>query len=58
MFVSSEILASTLVHSVTEALAKLLGLWTEMGISTEKQVERMQTVKAHIEVRSALAALS
>ncbi|XP_072848038.2 protein regulator of cytokinesis 1 isoform X2 [Pogona vitticeps] len=46
----SEVLASSLVNSVTQAVGKLLDLWNEMGISHELQLERMQAAKAHIEV--------
>ncbi|XP_077201725.1 protein regulator of cytokinesis 1-like isoform X2 [Paroedura picta] len=45
----SEILAASLVNSVTQALANLLDLWNEMGMKKELQLERMQTVKVHIE---------
>ncbi|XP_054842854.1 protein regulator of cytokinesis 1-like [Eublepharis macularius] len=45
----SEVLATTLVNSVTQALTKLLDLWNEMGMKKELQLERMQTVKTHIE---------
>ncbi|XP_066473737.1 protein regulator of cytokinesis 1-like isoform X2 [Tiliqua scincoides] len=45
----SEVLASSLVNSVTQALSQLLDLWNEMGIGKELQLERMQTAKAHIE---------
>nr|XP_028568626.1 protein regulator of cytokinesis 1-like isoform X2 [Podarcis muralis] len=45
----SEVLASSLVNSVTQAFGKLVDLWNEMGISRELQLERMQTAKAHIE---------
>ncbi|XP_070598396.1 protein regulator of cytokinesis 1-like isoform X2 [Erythrolamprus reginae] len=45
----SEVLASSLVSSVNHALGKLLDLWNEMGINKERQMERMQTAKSHIE---------
>ncbi|XP_053146581.1 protein regulator of cytokinesis 1-like isoform X2 [Hemicordylus capensis] len=45
----SEVLASSLVNSVTMALSNLLDLWNEMGISRELQLERMQMAKTHIE---------
>lgn len=54
MFLSSEVLASSLVNSVTQALAQLLDLWNEMGIGKELQLERTQAAKAHIEVCSRL----
>nr|XP_060619702.1 protein regulator of cytokinesis 1-like isoform X2 [Anolis sagrei ordinatus] len=46
----SEVLAASLVNSVTQALGKLQDLWNEMGISRELQVERMQAAKGHIEI--------
>ncbi|XP_039215612.1 protein regulator of cytokinesis 1-like isoform X1 [Crotalus tigris] len=46
----SEILASSLVNSVNQALGKLLDLWNAMGISKELQLERMQVAKSHIEM--------
>ncbi|XP_062984523.1 protein regulator of cytokinesis 1-like [Elgaria multicarinata webbii] len=49
LFLSSELLASSLVNSVTQALGRLLDLWNEMGIGKELQLERMQMAKAHIE---------
>ncbi|KAJ7335285.1 hypothetical protein JRQ81_013226 [Phrynocephalus forsythii] len=45
----SEVLASSLVNSVTQAVEKLLDLWNELGFSHELQRERMQAAKAHIE---------
>nr|XP_003223399.1 PREDICTED: protein regulator of cytokinesis 1 isoform X1 [Anolis carolinensis] len=45
----SEVLAASLVNSVTQALGKLQNLWDEMGISRESQMERMQAAKGHIE---------
>ncbi|XP_013922762.1 PREDICTED: protein regulator of cytokinesis 1-like [Thamnophis sirtalis] len=45
----SEILASSLVNSVNQALGKLLDLWNAMGISKELQLERMEAAKLHIE---------
>ncbi|KAL8202903.1 UNVERIFIED_CONTAM: hypothetical protein K2H54_030411 [Gekko kuhli] len=45
----NEIMASSLVNSVTQALANLLDLWNEMGMKKELQLERMQAVKVHIE---------
>ncbi|KAM6469592.1 protein regulator of cytokinesis 1-like isoform 1-T1 [Liasis olivaceus] len=45
----SEVLASSLVNCVTQALGKLLDLWNAMGIGKELQLERMQAAKAHIE---------
>ncbi|XP_044299928.1 protein regulator of cytokinesis 1-like [Varanus komodoensis] len=45
----SELLASSLINSVTQALGRLLDLWNEMGINRELQLERMQAAKAHIE---------
>ncbi|XP_061491020.1 protein regulator of cytokinesis 1-like isoform X2 [Rhineura floridana] len=48
-FQESEVLASSVVNSMTQAFGKLLDLWNEIGISRELQLERMQTAKAHIE---------
>ncbi|XP_058025459.1 protein regulator of cytokinesis 1-like isoform X1 [Ahaetulla prasina] len=45
----SEMLASSLVNSVNQALGRLLDLWNAMGISKELQLERMQAAKSHIE---------
>ncbi|KAJ6657081.1 hypothetical protein lerEdw1_002826 [Lerista edwardsae] len=45
----SEVLAASLVNSVTKALSQLLDLWNEMGIGKELQLERTQAAKAHIE---------
>ncbi|XP_015272898.1 PREDICTED: protein regulator of cytokinesis 1-like [Gekko japonicus] len=45
----SEVMAASLVNSVTQALANLLDLWNEMGMKKELQLERMQAVKVHIE---------
>ncbi|XP_048360591.1 protein regulator of cytokinesis 1-like isoform X2 [Sphaerodactylus townsendi] len=45
----SEVLAASVVNSITQALADLLDLWNDLGITKEKQLERMETVKAHIE---------
>ncbi|XP_062822448.1 protein regulator of cytokinesis 1-like isoform X2 [Anolis carolinensis] len=45
----SEVLAASLVNSVTQALGKLQNLWDEMGISRELQMERMQAAKGRIE---------
>ncbi|KAH0628441.1 hypothetical protein JD844_009613 [Phrynosoma platyrhinos] len=53
----SEVLASSLVNSVTQALGKLQDLWNEMGISRELQMERMQAAKSHIEVDPGLTIL-
>lgn len=50
VFLLSEVLASSLVNSVTLAVGKLLDLWNEMGIGHDLQLERMQAAKAHIEV--------
>nr|XP_056704924.1 protein regulator of cytokinesis 1-like [Euleptes europaea] len=45
----SEVLAASLVNSVSKGLANLLDLWNEMGMKKELQLDRMQAVKAHIE---------
>lgn len=55
MFVScvcliSEALASSLVTEINIAMAKLVDIWDSIGIMEEQRVERMQTVKKHIDV--------
>lgn len=51
VFLLSEVLASSLVSSVNHALGKLLDIWHQIGIKEEMQLERMQAVKQHIEVK-------
>ncbi|XP_026528635.1 protein regulator of cytokinesis 1-like isoform X2 [Notechis scutatus] len=45
----SEVLASSLLNSVNQAIGKLLDLWDEMGIGKELQLERMHAAKFYIE---------
>ncbi|XP_026568474.1 protein regulator of cytokinesis 1-like isoform X2 [Pseudonaja textilis] len=45
----SEVLASSLLNSVNQAIGKLLDLWDEMGIGKELQLERMHAAKSYIE---------
>ncbi|ETE73321.1 Protein regulator of cytokinesis 1, partial [Ophiophagus hannah] len=45
----SEVLASSLVNSVNQAMGRLLDLWDAMGIGKELQLERMHAAKSYIE---------
>lgn len=47
----SEALAFSLVTGINNAMARLVDIWDSMGIMEEQRVERMETVKKHIEVR-------
>lgn len=46
----SEALASSLVTEINLAMARLVDIWDSIGIMEEQRVERMQTVKKHIDV--------
>ncbi|XP_029511398.2 protein regulator of cytokinesis 1-like isoform X2 [Oncorhynchus nerka] len=46
----SEALAFSLVTGINHAMARLVDIWDSMGIMEEQRVERMETVKKHIEV--------
>lgn len=48
--VCSEALAFSLVTGINIAKAKLVDIWDNIGIMEEQRVERMETVKKHIEV--------
>lgn len=45
----SEALASSLVTEINLAMARLVDIWDSIGIMEEQRVERMQTVKKHID---------
>ncbi|XP_038826631.1 protein regulator of cytokinesis 1-like isoform X1 [Salvelinus namaycush] len=45
----SEALAFSLVTGINHAMARLVGIWDSIGIMEEQRVERMETVKKHIE---------
>ncbi|XP_010875591.2 protein regulator of cytokinesis 1 isoform X2 [Esox lucius] len=45
----SESLASSLVTGVNHAMARLVDIWDGIGIMEAQRVERMETVKKHIE---------
>ncbi|XP_057217151.1 protein regulator of cytokinesis 1 isoform X2 [Triplophysa rosa] len=45
----SEALASSLVTEINLAMAKLVDIWDSIGIMEDQRVERMQTVKKHID---------
>ncbi|XP_024236669.1 protein regulator of cytokinesis 1 isoform X3 [Oncorhynchus tshawytscha] len=45
----SEALAFSLVTGINHAMARLVDIWDSMGIMEEQRVERMETVKKHIE---------
>lgn len=47
---SSEVLASSLVTGLNKAMATLVDIWDSIGIMEDQRIERMQTVKKHIEV--------
>lgn len=47
---SSEALAFSLVTEINHAMARLVDIWDSIGIMEEQRVERMQTVKKHIDV--------
>ncbi|XP_065142849.1 protein regulator of cytokinesis 1 [Paramisgurnus dabryanus] len=42
-------MASTLVTDINHAMARLVDIWDSIGIMEEQRVERMQTVKKHID---------
>uniref|UniRef100_A0A672NRR0 Protein regulator of cytokinesis 1-like n=1 Tax=Sinocyclocheilus grahami TaxID=75366 RepID=A0A672NRR0_SINGR len=46
---SSEALAFSLVTEINHAMAKLVDIWDSIGIMEDQRVERMQTVKKHID---------
>ncbi|KAJ8339129.1 hypothetical protein SKAU_G00359150 [Synaphobranchus kaupii] len=45
----SEALAFSLVSGINMAMARLVDIWDSIGIMEEQRVERMETVKKHIE---------
>ncbi|XP_051900845.1 protein regulator of cytokinesis 1-like isoform X2 [Pristis pectinata] len=45
----SEALASSIIHLLNIKLAALQDVWDEIGIQEEKRIERMASVKMHIE---------
>ncbi|XP_041755356.1 protein regulator of cytokinesis 1 isoform X2 [Coregonus clupeaformis] len=45
----SEALAFSLVTGINHAMARLVDIWDSIGIMEEQRVERMETVKKHIE---------
>ncbi|XP_073680112.1 protein regulator of cytokinesis 1 [Garra rufa] len=45
----SEALAFSLVTEINHAMARLVDIWDSIGIMEEQRVERMQTVKKHID---------
>ncbi|XP_041916257.1 protein regulator of cytokinesis 1 isoform X1 [Alosa sapidissima] len=45
----SETLASSLISGINMAMAQLVDIWDSIGIMEEQRVERMLTVKKHIE---------
>ncbi|XP_029564758.1 protein regulator of cytokinesis 1 isoform X3 [Salmo trutta] len=45
----SEALAFSLVTGINHAMARLVDIWDNIGIMEEQRVERMETVKKHIE---------
>ncbi|KAJ8260902.1 hypothetical protein COCON_G00166250 [Conger conger] len=45
----SEALAVSLVSGINMAMARLVDIWDSIGIMEEQRVERMETVKKHIE---------
>ncbi|XP_061117716.1 protein regulator of cytokinesis 1-like isoform X1 [Conger conger] len=45
----SEILAFSLVSGINVAMVRLADIWDSIGIMEDQRVERMQTVKKHIE---------
>ncbi|XP_067279637.1 protein regulator of cytokinesis 1 [Pseudorasbora parva] len=45
----SEALAFSLVTEINHAMAKLVDIWDSIGIMEDQRVERMQTVKKHID---------
>lgn len=47
---SSEALAFSLVTEINHAMARLVDIWDSIGIMEDQRVERMQTVKKHIDV--------
>lgn len=51
-FDSSEALASSIIHLLNVKMAKLQDVWDVIGIQEEKRLERMGSVKNHIEVIS------
>lgn len=55
---SSEALAFSLVTEINHAMARLVDIWDSIGIMEEQRVERMQTVKKHIDVSSAFACIT
>lgn len=54
---SSEALAFSLVTEINHAMARLVDIWDSIGIMEEQRVERMQTVKKHIDVSNALVCM-
>uniref|UniRef100_A0A671M3X7 Protein regulator of cytokinesis 1-like n=1 Tax=Sinocyclocheilus anshuiensis TaxID=1608454 RepID=A0A671M3X7_9TELE len=46
---NSEALAFSLVTEINHAMAKLVDIWDSIGIMEDQRVERMQTVKKHID---------
>ena len=46
----SEALAVSLVSGINVAMARLVDIWDSIGIMEAQRVERMETVKKHIEV--------
>uniref|UniRef100_A0A8C2IKI9 Zgc:86764 n=1 Tax=Cyprinus carpio TaxID=7962 RepID=A0A8C2IKI9_CYPCA len=45
----SEALAFSLVTEINQAMARLVDIWDSIGIMEDQRVERMQTVKKHID---------
>ncbi|XP_007240917.3 protein regulator of cytokinesis 1 isoform X1 [Astyanax mexicanus] len=45
----SEALAFSLVSGINHAMARLVDIWDSIGIMEDQRIERMQTVKKHIE---------
>jgi len=55
---SSEALAFSLVSEINLAMARLVDIWDSIGIMEEQRVERMQTVKKHIDVSFVFACMT
>lgn len=47
----SEALVFSLVTGINLAMGRLVDIWDSIGILEDQRVERMETVKKHIEVR-------
>lgn len=43
-------MASSIISGINIAMAELVDIWNSIGIVEEQRVERMLTVKKHIEV--------